>query len=190
MTNKQTVHFDIEYYGFTPMPDLSIEVEFTPDEIALMRKLVSQFEKPLYNEGILLVLQDAAPDLHNRIAVAAQSEIYDRLVLEAFRNNEIEFNDRDLQFNFESDVKRGRFKFETYDFTEFSEHLDPEELKAREFDTWYEEEMKKSLKYLRARYPIDEQVEKPTRQSYICKIPADFLDEANIMIPPAQTCKN
>ena len=175
MTNKQTVHFDIEYYGFTPMTDLSIEVGFTPDEIELMRKLVSQLDRSLYNEGILFVLQDAAPDLYNRIVVAARSEIYNHLVLEAFRNNEIEFNDSDLQFNFENDVKSGRFEFESYDFTEFSEHLDPEELKAREFDTWYEEEMKKSLKYLRSRYPIDEQVEMPTVMTYICKIPADLL---------------
>jgi hypothetical protein len=40
---------------------------------------------------------------------------------------------------------------------------------------WYEEEMKKSLKYLRSRYPIDEQVEMPTVMTYICKIPADLL---------------
>ena len=67
MTNKQTIHLDIEYYGFTPMKDLSIEVEFTPDEIALMRKLVSQLDKSLYNEGLLFVLRDAAPALYNRI---------------------------------------------------------------------------------------------------------------------------
>lgn len=175
MTNKQTVHFDIDYYGFTTMPDLSIEVEFTPDEIALMRKLVSLLDKSLYNEGILLVLQEPAPDLYNRIEIAARSEIFDRLVLEAFRNNEIEFNDRDLQRNFESDVKSGRFNFEPDDFTEFSEHLDPEELKAREFDTWYEEEMNKGIEYLRSRYPIDEQVEIPKELIYICEIPADLL---------------
>ena len=175
MTNKQTVHFDILYYGLTPMLNLSIEVEFTPDEIALMRELVSQLDKSLYSEGILLVLQDAAPNLYNRIEVAARSEIFDHLVFEAFRNNEIEFNDLELQFNFESDVKSGRFKFEPDDFMEFSEHLDPEELKAREFDTWYEEEMNKGLEYLRSRYPIDEQVEIPKELNYICEIPTDLL---------------
>jgi hypothetical protein len=175
MTNKQTIHLDIEYYGFTPMKDLSIEVEFTPDEIALMRKLVSQLGKSLYNEGLLFVLRDAAPALYNRIEVAARSELFDHLVLEAFRNDEIEFNDRELQFNFESDVKSGRFKFEPDDFTEFSEQLDPEELKAREFDTWYEEEMNKDLEYLRSRYPIDEQVEIPKDIIYICVIPNDLL---------------
>ena len=175
MTNKQTVHFDIVYYSFTPMLNLSIEVEFTPEEISLMRKLVSQLDKSLYNEGILLVLQDAAPDLYNRIEVAARSEIFDHLVLEAFRNNEIEFKDRELQFNFESDVKTGRFKFEPDDFMEFSEHLDPEELKTREFDTWYEEEMNKGLEYLRSRYPIDEQIEIPQELNYICEIPANLL---------------
>ncbi len=175
MTNKQKVHFDIDYYGFTTITDLSIEVEFIPDEIVLMRKLVSQFDKSLYSEGILLVLQDAAPDLYNRIEIAARSEIFDHLVLEALRNNEIEFNDLDLQRNFESDVKSGRFIFEPDDFTEFSEHLDPEELKSREFDTWYEEEMNKGLEYLRSRYPIDEQVEIPQKLVYICEIPADLL---------------
>ena len=174
MTNKQKVHFDIEYYGFTTMT-LSIEVEFTPDEIALMRKLVSQLDKSLYNEGILLVLQDPAPDLYNRIEAAARSEIFDHLVLEAIHNNEIEFDNSDLEFNFESDVKSCRFIFDLEDFTVFSEHLDPEELKAREFDTWYEEEMNKSLKYLRSRYPIDEQVEIPRESIYICHIPDDLL---------------
>ena len=111
MTNKQTVHFDIDYYGFTTMTDLSIEVEFTPEEIALMRKLVSQLDKSLYNEGILLVLQDPAPDLYNRIEIAARSEIFDRLVLEAFRNNEIDFDERDLHRNFVRDVKTGRFTY-------------------------------------------------------------------------------
>ena len=175
MTNKQTVHFDIDYYGFTTMTDLSIEVEFTPEEIALMRKLVSQLDKSLYNEGILLLLQDEAPDLYNRIEVAARSEIFEHLLLDAFRNNEIEFNDRDIQFNYENDVKSGRFKFEPDDFMEFTEHLDPEELKAREFDTWYEEEMNKGFEYLRSRYPIDEQVEIPNELIYICEIPDDLL---------------
>jgi len=173
--NKQIVHFDVDYYGFNPMICLTIDVEFTPDEIALMRKLVSQLDKSLYNEGILLVLQDAAPDLYNRIEVAARSEIFDHLVLEAFNNNEIEYNDRELQRNFYSDVKSGRFKFEPDDFTEFSEQLDPEELKAREFDTWYEEEMNKGFEYLRSRYPIDEQVEIPQGLIYICEIPNEFL---------------
>ena len=175
MTNKQTVHFDIDYYGFSTMRDLSIEVEFAPEEIALMRKLVSQLDKSLYNEGILLVLQDEAPNLYNRIEVAARSEIFDRLVLEALRNNEIDFNDLALERYFYSDMKSGRFTFELDDFAEFSERLDPEELKAREFDTWYEEEMNKDLEYLRSRYNIDDQIEIPQNLVYICRIPVDFL---------------
>ena len=175
MNNKLPVHFDIDYYGFNTMPDLSIEVEFTPEEIALMRKLVGQLDKSLYNEGILLVLQDPAPDLYNRIEIAARSEIFDRLVLEAFRNNEIDFDERDLHRNFVRDVKTGRFTFDLADFAEFGEDLDPEEMRAREFNTWYEEEMNKGIEYLRSHYPIDEQVDLPQNLIYVCQIPADLL---------------
>ena len=174
MTKKQTVHFDIDYYGST-ITNLTVGVEFTFDEIALMRKLVSEVDKSLYNEGLLLILQDAAPDLYNRIEVAARSELFEHLVFEAFHNNEIEFSDSKLRFNFERDIKSGRFIFDSYDFTEFSEHLDPEELKAREFDIWYEEEMNKDLNYLRSRYPIDEQVEMPSGLIFICEIPEMLL---------------
>lgn len=175
MIKKQTIHFDIEYYGFSSMKDLFIEVEFTPDEIALMRNLVSQLDKSLYNEGILFVLQDSAPALYNRIEVAARSEIYDRLVIKAIQNNEIEISDRDLQYNYECDVKSGRFIFELDDFAKFGERLDPEELKAREYDTWYEKEMNKDPEDLRSRYNIDAQVEVPQNLVYICNIPVNLL---------------
>ena len=66
--NKQTVHFDIEYFqgvtciGCAVIEDLDIEVEFTDDEIAQMRQLVSQLDEALYSQGLMPVLKDAAPE--------------------------------------------------------------------------------------------------------------------------------
>ena len=84
--NKQTVQFEIEYFqgvtciGCAVIEDLDIEVEFTDDEIAQMRQLVSQLDEALYSQGLMPVLKDAAPELHERIDFAARSAIFDFLV--------------------------------------------------------------------------------------------------------------
>lgn len=84
--NKQTVQFEIEYFqgvtciGCAVVADLDIEVEFTDDEIAQMRQLVSQLGEALYSDGLMPVLKDAAPELHERIDFAARSAIFDFLV--------------------------------------------------------------------------------------------------------------
>lgn len=97
--NKQTVHFDIEYFqgvtciGCVVIEDLDIEVEFTDDEIAQMRQLVSQLDKALYSQGLMPVLKDAAPELHERIDSAARSAIFDFLVEDGIRQGYIEADD-------------------------------------------------------------------------------------------------
>lgn len=84
--NKQTIHFDIEYFqgvtciGCAMIEDLAIEVEFTNDEISQMRQLISQLDEPLYGDGLMPVLKDAAPELYKRIDSAARSAIFDFLV--------------------------------------------------------------------------------------------------------------
>ena len=99
MTNKQTVHFNIEYFqgvtciGCAVIEDLDIEVEFTDDEIAQMRQLVSQLDEALYSQGLMPVLKDAAPELHERIDSAARSAIFDFLVEDGIRQGYIEADD-------------------------------------------------------------------------------------------------
>ena len=97
--NKQTVQFDIEYFqgvtciGCPMIEDLAIEVEFTDDEIAQMRQLVSQLDETLYSEGIMPVLKDAAPELHERIDDAARSAIFDFLVEDGINQGYIDPDD-------------------------------------------------------------------------------------------------
>ena len=69
MTNdKQTVHFDMYYnqgytcIGCAMIADLPIDIEFTNDEIATMRQLVSKVDEVDYSEGIMPVLKDEAPN--------------------------------------------------------------------------------------------------------------------------------
>jgi hypothetical protein len=68
--NKQTIHFDMEVFqgytciGCAVVNDLAIEVEFTNDEIAQMKQLVSRLDETLYSEGIMPVLKDDAPELY------------------------------------------------------------------------------------------------------------------------------
>ena len=97
--NKQTVQFDIEYFqgvtciGCPMIEDLAIEVEFTDDEIAQMRQLVSQLDEDLYSDGLMPVLKDATPKLHERIDAAARSAIFDFLVEDGIRQGYIDADD-------------------------------------------------------------------------------------------------
>lgn len=166
--NKQTVQFDIEYFqgvtciGCAMIVDLAIEVEFTNDEIAQMRQLISQLDEPLYGDGLMPVLKDAAPELHKRIDSAARSAIFDFLVEDGINQGYIEFDDDELRRNFLNDN----------DLTEedFDENL---------YDKWYDEEMSRincsGLDRIRSRYSIDNQVTLEDNPDYTCDIPVDFL---------------
>ena len=97
--NKQTIHFDIEYFqgitciSCTMTEDLAIEVEFTNDEIAQMRQLISQLDEALYSQGLMPVLKDAVHELHERIDSAARSAIFDLLVEDGIRQGYIDADD-------------------------------------------------------------------------------------------------
>lgn len=57
--NKQTIHFDFELFqgytciGCAVINDLAMEVEFTDDEVAMMKQLVSQIDETDYSKGIM-----------------------------------------------------------------------------------------------------------------------------------------
>ena len=166
--NKQTVQFEIEYFqgvtciGCAVVSGLDIEVEFTDDEIAQMRQLVSQLDDALYSQGLMPVLKDAAPELHERIDTAARSEIFDFLVEDGICQGYIEPDDDELRRNFLKD----------YELTE-------EEFDESLYDDWYDEEMSRinssDLIWIRSRYSVDDQVTMEDNPDYTCNIPVDFL---------------
>ena len=97
--NKQTVHFEIEYFqgvtciGCVMIEDLAIDVEFTNDEITKMRQLVSQLDDALYSDGLMPVLKDVAPELYECIDLAACSAIFNFLVEDGIRQGYIDADD-------------------------------------------------------------------------------------------------
>ena len=167
--NKQAIHFDMEVFqgytciGCAVVNDLALEVEFTDDEIAQMKQLVSQLDDPLYSEGIMPVLKDASPELYDRMESAARQEIFDFLVKDGIRQGYIEFEDDELQANFRKDFGIG----------------DDEEIDEDSYYEWYDEEMDRircsGLAWIRARYSVDDQVNMDVIPNYTVDIPVEFL---------------
>lgn len=166
--NKETIHFDFELFqgytciGCAMIEDLAVEVEFTDNEIAQMKQLVSQVDETDYSKGIMPVLKDAAPELYKRIDDAARSEIFDFYVKNGIDEGYIEFEDDELRRNFLKDYNLSE---EDYDEDLYYE--------------WYGEEMDRihcsGLRWIRARYSIDEQVTMDDTPDYTVDIPAEFL---------------
>lgn len=167
---KQTIIFDMELFqgytciGCAVINDLAIEVEFTDEEIAHMKQLVSQIEDENYSQGIMPVLKDGAPELYKRIDDAARSEIFDFYVEDGINQGYIEFDDDELRRNFLKD----------YDLTEedYDENL---------YYDWYDEEMDRircsGLEWIRARYSVDDHVTMDDAPDYTVDIPVEFLPE-------------
>lgn len=166
--NKQTIHFDMElFHGYTcigcaMINDLAFEVEFTDDEIAQMKQLVSQLDED-YSQGIMPVLKDGAPELYNRMEEAARNEIFDFLVKDGISQGYIEFDDDELRANFRKDFGIG----------------DDEEIDKDCYYEWYDEEMDRircsGLAWIRSRYSVDNQVSMDETPEYTVDIPVDFL---------------
>ena len=168
--NKETIHFDIELFqgytciGCAVVNDLAIEVEFTVEEIAQMKQLVSKVDETDYSRGIMPVLADGAPELYKRIDDEARSEIFDFYVEDGIRQSYIEFEDDELRRNFLKD----------YNLTE-------EEYDKDLYYDWYDEEMERircsGLLWIRARYSVDDHVDMEDNPDYTVDIPSEFLPE-------------
>ena len=166
--NTQTIQFDMELFqgytciGCAVINDLEIEVEFTDDEIAQMKQLVSKIDETDYSKGIMPVLCEGAPALYERLDKAARSEIFDFYVRDGIRQGYIEFEDDELQANFRKD----------YGITDDEPHED-------EYYEWYDEEMDRircsGLKWIRSRYSVDDQVSMEENPDYTVDIPVNFL---------------
>jgi hypothetical protein len=168
--NKQTIHFDMELFqgytciGCAVINDLAFEVEFTDDEIAQMKQLVSQLDETLYSEGIMPVLKEGAPELYDRTECTARNEIFDFLVSDGISQGYIEFDEDELHANFRKDFGIG----------------DDEEIDENMYDDWYYEETSRinseGLEWIRSRYSVDNQVcMEDYTPNYTVDIPIDFL---------------
>ena len=150
--------------GCAVVDDLTIEVEFTEKEIALMRQLVSQLDEEHYSEGIMPVLKDGAPDLYDRMESAAQKEIFDFYISDGISQGYVEYEEDELRANFRKDNGLS----------------DDEEIDEDAYNDWYDDEIVRihsnDLEWVRSRYSIDDQInmEDDTSDYTIC-IPAEFL---------------
>ena len=168
--NKQTIHFDFELFqgytciGCAVINDLAMEVEFTDDEVAMMKQLVSQIDETDYSKGIMPVLKDAAPELYKRLDAEARSEIFEFYVEDGISQGYIEFEDDELRRNFLKDYGLAE--------EDFDEDL---------YNDWYDEEMDRircsGLRWIRSRYSVDDQVSMDVTPAYTVDIPSDFLPE-------------
>lgn len=169
--NKETIHFDIELFqgytciGCAVVNDLAIEVEFTDEEIAQMKQLVSKIDETDYSKGIMPILKEGTPVLYDRLDKAARSEIFEFFVSDGISQGYIEFEDDELRSNFRKDFGIG----------------DDEEIDDGEYYEWYNEEMDRircsGLKWIRSRYSVDDQVSMEDNPDYTVDIPSDFLPE-------------
>lgn len=166
--NTQTIQFDMELFqgytciGCAVINDLAFAAEFTEDEIAQMKQLVSKIDETDYSKGIMPVLCEGAPALYERMNEAARSEIFDFYVRDGIRQGYIEFEDDELRANFRKD----------YGITDDEPYED-------EYYEWYDEEMNRircsGLKWIRSRYSVDDQVSMEETPDYTVDIPVDFL---------------
>lgn len=166
--NTQTIQFDMELFqgytciGCAVINDLAFAAEFTEDEIAQMKQLVSKIDETDYSKGIMPVLCEGAPALYERMDEAARSEIFDFYVRDGIRQGYIEFEDDELRANFRKD----------YGIADDEPYED-------EYCEWYDEEMNRircsGLKWIRSRYSVDDQVSMEETPDYTVDIPVDFL---------------
>lgn len=168
--DKKVVDFSIMYFqgvtcgGCSVVDELDLKVEFTEDEVAQMRQLVSQLDEECYCEGILPVLEEAAPTLHQRIREAARKRIFDFLVRQGISLGYIEYEEDELHANYRKDMGIG----------------EGEEIDEDRYYEWEDEEMDRirhnDLQWVRARYSVDDSVCMDDDDlDYTVDIPTEFL---------------
>lgn len=162
------ISFEMEIFqGYTCMGcavvnDLEVDVEFSLEELSKMRYLVSQLDEDLYSEGIMPVLRDGAPELYERMLSAVHNAIFDFFVEDGISQGFIEFEEEELRRNFLKDYG-----------------LDDEDFDEDLYYEWYDEEMARircsGLRWIRARYPVDDQVSMEELPEYTVDIPVAVL---------------
>ena len=181
--NMNKYQLDIELFlgyrcpGVAVTEDLSFEVEFSDEEVARIRQLVKDYTGDK-EAGLMPILQDDAPELHERIAKAAFQEIYDFYLLDGLRNDGFSLDEEDQRLNFKKDLESGEFNPEEYieDSVWYDEvPTDEDEL----FNLWEEWERDQfsscDVAWALARYPdLPNHMDLEDDQDYICFIPDEF----------------
>ena len=128
--------------------------------------------------GLMSILKNAAPELHERIAKAAFQEIYDFYLLDGLRKDYIELDEDAQQRNFKKDLESGEFNPEEYieESAWYDEvPTDEDEL----FNLWEEWERDQfsccDVAWALERYPdLPDHMDLEDNQDYICFIPDTF----------------
>ena len=156
---------------------LTIDVEFTDDEVATIRQLVNDV-KAGEEDNLMPILEDAAPELYQRIDDVVRRAMFDLFLVQAAQEYNIDFDEEEQRENFQKDLESGLFVPD--DFIEESDNYsevpeDEEEL----FDLWSEWEQYKfgeeDAAWIRSRYTIDESQIDASADEYFCYIPDEFL---------------
>ena len=169
------------WMGMPLYDGITIDVDLSDDEVATIRQLVSNAGAG-EEDNLMPVIEDAAPEVFQRIDKAARSAMVDYYLVQAAQDYNIELDEDEQRRNFEHDLESGLFVPE--DFIEESDNYsevpeDDEEL----FDLWSEWEYKKfeeeDAEWIRSRYTIDESAIDVGEDEYICYIPEEWLTKEN-----------
>lgn len=162
--------------GIPVTEDLSVEVDFSDEEVATIRQLVNNYTGDL-GAGLMPVLNDA-PALQERVTKAINQRIYDFHIIYGLRNDYFCIDDDERYRLFEQDLANGTFvpdEFikDSFWFDEVPDNNDDL------FDLWREWEegtlSKKGAAWAISRYPdIVDGLELDNDQDYICFIPEAF----------------
>lgn len=108
------------------------------------------------------VLRNGAPELYERMQSAVGSAIFNFFVEDGISQGFIEFDEDELRQNFLKDY-----------------NLDDEDFDENLYYEWYDEEMARircsGLRWVRARYSVDDQVSMEEKPDYTVDIPVEFL---------------
>ena len=175
--------FDIELFqgymcpGIPVTEDLTFEVELSDDEVAKIRQLVKDYTGDK-GAGLMPILLNDAPELHERLSKAAFQAIYDFYIVDGLCNDYFMFDEADQRRNFKHDLESGEFDPEEY--IEDSEWYDEVPTDEDElFSLWEEWERDQfrscDAAWALARYPdLPDGMELEDDQDYICFIPEAF----------------
>jgi len=163
--------------GIPVTEDLSFEVEFSDEEVSKIRQLVKDYTGDK-EAGLMPILLNDAPDLHERIAKAAFQEIYDFYLLNGLRNNYFELDEADQQRNFKKDIESGEFNPEEYieESACYDEVSTDEENLFYLWEGWERDQFSScDVAWALARYPdLPDHMDVEDNQDYICFIPDEF----------------
>ena len=93
--------------GIPVTEDLSVEVEFSDEEVATIRQLVNNYTGDL-GAGLMPVLDDA-PSLQERVTNAIAESIYDFYIIDGLRNDYFNIDNDERYRLFEQDLANGTF---------------------------------------------------------------------------------